>query len=138
MVKKVMTFKSGKFVFSQKYSSEELEGLIIEAKILYRTIADLPILPGLASQIEEEVIRKSIFGTAAIEGNPLAEADVGKVLSEKVKSEKLQDAEKQIENLKQAYDLVNEVLLDAGSETFIADEKLIRQTHELITTGLAR
>ncbi len=79
-VKRVDTFKSGRFAFSWNYSSEAILELQVRASILYRTIADLPILPDLASKLEEDVIRRSIFGTAAIEGNQLTEEQVGEVL----------------------------------------------------------
>ncbi|MBI5750049.1 MAG: Fic family protein, partial [Nitrospinae bacterium] len=68
-VRKVLTFKSGEFVFSRKFSGDILYKSIIEANVLLRTVIDLPILPNLVATIEEEAIIKSIFGTAAIEGN---------------------------------------------------------------------
>ena len=47
-LKKIMTYKSGNFVFSRKFSLRELQPLRIEARILYETVKDLPILPELA------------------------------------------------------------------------------------------
>jgi len=72
---------------------------LVEARILYRTVIDLPILPQLAAQIGEEAIIKSIFGTAAIEGNPLKEEEVAEILSKSGETEKLERAEKEIRNL---------------------------------------
>ena len=69
----IRTFKSGHFVFSSKYETARLTESLTTAKILYMTVKDLPILPQLAAPLEEELIRRSIFGTAAIEGNPLSE-----------------------------------------------------------------
>ena len=106
-VRKILTFKSGEFVFSRKFSGD-IPYKLIEAKVLLRTVIDLPILPNLVAKIEEEVIIKSIFGTAAIEGNPLTEEKVAEILS-KLKpegSEKLKQAEKEIINLKYAYDFI--------------------------------
>ena len=66
MVKKVPTHKSGSFVFSRKFSREELSASLVEMKVLYHTVKDLPILPDIAAHIEAEIIRRSIFGTAAL------------------------------------------------------------------------
>ncbi len=81
---KVSIFKSGFFTFSSKFSLRELQALRVEARVLYDTIKDLPILPEIASQLEQDLIRRSIFSTAAIEGNPLSEEKVSNVLEEKM------------------------------------------------------
>lgn len=146
-VKKIMTFKSGVFAFSSKFSQQDITTFLVSAKILYATINDLPILPEWASSIEEEVIRKSIFGTAAIEGNPLKETDVQRVLSEEQKAEKLADAEQQIKNLKDAYDEIHRIVSSVKQRIkekgihqavvpFPIDENTIKWIHKLITNGL--
>ncbi|OIP36399.1 hypothetical protein AUJ95_09390 [Candidatus Desantisbacteria bacterium CG2_30_40_21] len=146
-VKKIMTFKSGVFVFSSKFFSEDITQLLVETKILHATIKDIPILPESFASIEEDVIRKSIFGTAAIEGNPLKETDVQRVLSEKQKAEKLKDAEQQIKNLKDAYDGIHhfvdtyrqqaaEMLKRKEVSPFVITEDLIKWIHGLITNGI--
>ncbi|MFA7465761.1 MAG: hypothetical protein WCY54_11985, partial [Syntrophales bacterium] len=78
---KIPTFKSGNFIISKKYKESEISGLLYGINILYKTVADLPILPDWASQLEVELVKRSIFGTAAIEGNPLNEEEVGKIIS---------------------------------------------------------
>ena len=137
IIKKIMTFKSGKFVFSYGCKEEILE-LLMQTTALYMTI-QLPILPELIAQIEEELILKSIFGTAAIEGNPLKEADVEMVLSEEQKTEKLQDAQKQIKNLKEAYNGINNILSNriVNSGYFPISEEIIKTIHYDITKGLS-
>ena len=133
-VKKVDTFKSGRFPFSWNYSSEAILELQVRASILYRTIADLPILPDLASKLEEDVIRRSIFGTAAIEGNPLTEEQVGEVLElfpEGGPSVE-ERAEREISNLRAAYRLFDEV----ETEDLHITEELLRKIHKLITLGI--
>jgi hypothetical protein len=80
-VHKVFTYKSGYFVFSRNFSEKELLPLIIEANVLYRTIHDLPILPSVATKLEEEIIVRSIFGTDALEGNPLTESKVEEIIN---------------------------------------------------------
>jgi Fic family protein len=134
-VKKVMTFKSGKFVFSHKYDVGKLAPMIVEAKVLYQTIKDLPILPSLAAGLEEEIIRRSIFSTAAIEGNPLPEESVAGIVSQPAENTDLDRAGKEIRNLKVAYEL----LVEAGLKdpVTVLDENHIRQIHSIITNGIA-
>jgi len=130
VVKKVLTYKSGKFVFSKKFSEEKLSHLLIEAGVLYSTISELPILPNLASQLEEELIRRSIFTTAAIEGNPLTEEEVANVISEP--NNRKQKVEREITNLKSAYDFVK----FQPVSLFALTETQIKQIHSIITDGI--
>ena len=96
------------FYFSRKYDEDIIEPLLNESASLYKTIFDLPVLQSLYSQLEEEIIRRSIHGTAALEGNPLSEERVGEIIAapENVKSN--QRAEKEIRNLQMAYNLVKD------------------------------
>lgn len=130
-LKKVLTFKSGKFVFSSLYDENKLEPLLMEAKILYFTVADLPILPDLISKLEEELIKKSIFGTAAIEGNPLTEEEVNSVLDGQEKNRKLLRSEQEIKNLKQVYEIIKATKVE--EDPFKLSEDLIKEIHRLIT-----
>lgn len=130
-VKKVFTFKSGYFVFSDKFSFEELQPLIIEARILYETVKDLPILPELASALEQELIRRSIFGTAAIEGNPLTEEAVGLIISDTESINVKKRAEREIANLKTVYDLIKG--WQTAKDPFKVTEDIIKEFHALIT-----
>jgi len=133
-IKKILTYKSGKFVFSRIYSEATILGSLIEARVLYKTVSDLPILPALSTQLEEEIVRRSIFGTAAIEGNPLTEERVGEIISESNHVRKMERAEQEIYNLKLAYDFV------AGQETsdsiFSVTEKIVKQIHKIITSDI--
>lgn len=131
MVKKILTHKSGKFVFSGKYSHEKLSDLLVEAKVLYRIVSDLPILPDIAAQIQEEIVRRSIFGTAALEGNPLTEERVAQIISESNSVKEMARAEKEIANLKLAYNRVAK--LSAPDSVFELTEKAVKQIHAEIT-----
>lgn len=131
MLKKVDTFKSGPFVFSLNYNKEKLLGPLTQAKILYTTIIDIPILPNLAARLEEDLIKKSIFGTAAIEGNPLSEDAVNKVLSQEQMKGKIERAEKQIRNLKEAYRIIKGI--KPLEKPFILREEFIKGLHKIIT-----
>jgi Fic family protein len=132
--KKVTTFKSGYFSFSRKYSVRELQPLRIEARVLYETVKDLPILPVLATDLEQDLIRRSIFGTAALEGNPLTEERVAEII---IDSEIIQPearAEIEIKNLKNTYDLLKTI--DTFEAPPMIDEDLIKTVHKTITLGI--
>ncbi len=132
MVRKILTFKSGNFVFSRKFNEGKLSPSLLQSRILYETVRDLPILPELSTQIEEELIRRSIFGTAALEGNPLTEERVGQIISEPAEEQRKERAEKEIQNLKVAYD--SSVRGRQVSESvFKLEEKHIRKIHSVIT-----
>jgi Fic family protein len=132
MVKKVLTVKSGNFVFSRKYNEDELSVPLLQTRILYETVRDLPILPDLSTQIEEELIRRSIFGTAALEGNPLTEDKVGQIISEPAEGTKMERAEKEIRNLKVAYDSFIRKL-QAAESVFKLEENHITKIHSIVT-----
>lgn len=84
-------------------ASKLMESLT-EAKTLYMTIRDLPMVPQHAVPLEEELIKRSIFGTAAIEGNPLSEENVGNIVEKPVDtSRQLGQFEQEIKNLQEAY-----------------------------------
>jgi len=131
---KLLTFKSGQFVFSRKFESKTISDANIEATILYKTINDLPILPTLASQLDEEVIIRSIFGTAAIEGNPLKEQEVAVLLSNSVSPVTTKKVEREILNLKRAYDFADKAIGVEGD--FQLNEDTIKEIHFIITDGI--
>jgi Fic family protein len=132
---KIMTFKSGKFVFSRRFESDKLTVPLMRANMLRATVQDLPILPNLAATLEEEVIRRSIFGTAAIEGNPLREEEVAKIVTGADKHESMERATQEIRNLKKAYDYLAETEVDVDT-AFLLDESRIKEIHSIITSGI--
>lgn len=134
LVKKVKTFKSGLFSFSCKYRNDQLIRLIVEANVLYQTVVDLPILPALSTQIEDDIIKRSIFGTAAIEGNPLSEEKVSEIITNPDRYQIIQKAEKEIRNLKTVYDFIKN--LKAENLDFKLEEDLIKKIHKLVTLDL--
>ena len=134
LIIKVMTFKSGKFVFSRKYDKAKIIELLVEARVLYQTVVDLPILPNIFSQIEEEVIIRSIFGTAAIEGNPLSEERVAEILKMPDKSRIKERAEQEIGNLKTAYSLTPDTFKSELPN--ILSENIVKKIHETITMNI--
>ncbi|HYA14387.1 MAG TPA: Fic family protein [Syntrophales bacterium] len=133
LIKKVMTFKSGNFVFSTKYDASEVNNLLFKARLLYTTIVDLPILPEWSVYLEEELIRRSIFSTAALEGNPLKEEEVGKIIEQADDGQKNGEAKKAILNLKKVYGFIKKIDPIKG---FALTEDFIRESHRIITDGL--
>ena len=133
-IKKVPTFKSGNFIFSSRHQDPEIETLHVWGLVLYKTVSDLPILPAWSSQLEETLIRRSIFGTAALEGNPLKEDEVGKIIGDKSQPEKSARAEQEIRNLKVAYQFIRE--LTPTSTPPVIEEALIKKVHALITAHI--
>jgi Fic family protein len=133
MFKKVLTYKSGQYVFNDKYDHDILNPLILESDILYKTIQELPILPSLAAQLEEQLMIRSIFGTAAIEGNPLKEEEVANILT-KENSSKVSQAENEIKNLKKAYDYI--ASLEPSSSPYLLNEDQIKDIHSIVTKDI--
>ena len=133
-VKKTFTKKSGYFVFSRKFSSEELTPLLIEASVLYKTVSDLPILPSISSQLHAELVRRSIFGTAALEGNPLSEERVGEIIAASGSVRAPERAEKEIQNLKRAYDGID--AMPTKDSPIEITQSLIKKIHAVVTDGI--
>ena len=119
MKKEVLTHKSGKFIFSNVFSKNKITPLLLELNIRYKTLGGLPILPALATKLNEDLILRAIFGTAAIEGNPLTEEEVEKIVTETDKNFK-ENASIEINNLKNAYGLLQNIKFE--SENFILEE----------------
>lgn len=133
-ITKIPTFKSGNFVFSGKYDRAALDPKIYGLTVLYKTVISLPILPEWSARFNSEIIRKSIFGTAALEGNPLSEEDVGKIIEETRKKKTVQRAEQEIINLKTVYETIR--LKEPADQPVKLDEAVIKETHKAITQGI--
>ncbi|WP_413854634.1 Fic family protein [Candidatus Ruminimicrobium bovinum] len=137
IIKKVLTFKSGNFVFSAKFNDDkgsEIANKIVEVLIAFESIKYIPILPNMASQIEEELIKKSIFSTAAIEGNSLTQEDVDKIIEDNKTNFSKERFVKEIQNLKTAYDKIKDI--NALDTKILLSQDLIKNYHKIITDGL--
>jgi len=130
---KVLTYKSGQFSFSSKHDELYLNPLFVESSILYKTINDLPILPGIAARIEEELIKRSIFSTAALEGNPLTEDNVATIIDNPPK-DTTERSQREITNLVTAYDLIKSI--SPVDNKFELSEELIKAIHKSVTAGI--
>jgi len=133
-IHKVLTHKSGNFVFSRRYDRQAIG---VDLKVFharYDIIRQLPILPSWASALDAELIRKSIFSTAAIEGNPLDEAEVERIILRDGESASPEDFEREILNLKEAH--ARFIAQANPGEPLRFTEELIQEVHAVITAGL--
>lgn len=125
---KHLTHKSGNFIFSCECDENVIYPLMVEFNTLYKSIQKLPILPSIYTGLEVDLVRLSVFGTAAIEGNPLSEDDVSRILEEDeiegavdVQGVKGR-AELEIRNLKLLYNILGRIQTD--TRIMILDETL--------------
>jgi Fic family protein len=130
-MKKIDTFKFGPFTFSETYEKEKIEKYLVEFQAFYDSIKNIPILPEVTAQLQVDLIRRSIFGTARIEGNPLSEEEVGKIISSDVVRKKLNDAQIQIDNLKKVYAFIDNYC--PKEIPFVLTEEVIQTIHAIIT-----
>lgn len=129
-----LTFKSGKFYFSEKYDSAQIDNLLTRATVLNETIVDLPILPELASQIQPDIMYSSISGTAAIEGNPITGDDVKKIARGEEMAIYTKKDQQEIKNLIKAYNLLSSI--EPSGDPFVLTEELICELHKIITSDV--
>lgn len=129
----VKTFKSGLFVFTSRYQASKLTELLVEARVLHSTVSTLPVIPRLAAPVEEELIIRSIFGTAAIEGNPLSIERVGEIVAGTSTDTSRQpvQSEQEIKNLKEAYDRFV-LKCSPGDPPGGLQEEQIRRVHAVV------
>jgi Fic family protein len=130
-MKGIMTFKSGKFYFSEKYDSPKINDLLIRAIVLNEMIVDLPILPKLSSQLEPDIMYSSISGTAAIEGNPITEEGVKRIAEGRDIEEYTKKDKQEIINLIKAYSLLSDI--DSNETHYLLTEELVCELHKIIT-----
>jgi len=128
-VKKIILSNQRRFLFSNNFNENKLK-----EHLLYKTIIDLPILPDLAASLEEELIRRSIFGTAAIEGNPLNEEQVAEIIKSNKNLGSTKRAIKEIVNLKNTYSLIDNMAFN--EKKFIINESNVLVIHQTITEGI--
>ena len=132
-IKTIILVNKARFKFSRYFDETQLNEKLLRIKTLYNA-NQIPIGQKFADTLEEEVIKKSIHGTAAIEGNPLTEDEVAKVIDETKPKKLLDDSEHQIINLQSAYELFKKVNVNIKKPNI--DEEFILAFHKLITVNL--
>lgn len=124
--------KGGQFTLNCEYDMDTFM-LVDMATIQYESIKRIPILPDQAALLETDLMRRSIFGTAAIEGNPLSEEQVGAIL-QGGRMIGTEQAQREIHNLKEAYAVFNEKF--EADAPFLVSEELIKAIHRTLTDGI--
>jgi len=132
-IKKIITHKSGKFVFSHKYDTEVINALIVQCAIKYETIKDIPILPDFASNLDEELMIRSIFSTAAIEDNHLSEQDVKNIVLNNVEAKN--EKQQEIINLKKLYKRIT-LMKNLGKSQNLINVGKIKDIQRIITQNI--
>ena len=129
-----LTFKAGNWKFTAKCDSTVIYPLLVRARTMFEAVSAIPLMPEWRSKLNTELITRSIFGTAAIEGNPLSEQEVSEELAEA--GSPVRDSSRaqcEIRNLSSLYDKLNNMETPAKPLT----EGLVKSFHAIITDGLA-
>ncbi len=134
-ITKVLTFKAGKVALSRNFAGEAIRDNLVRFESLFGALAALPILPSLAASLDADLIRRSIFGTAAIEGNPLSEERVGEILADPPAGLR-ERAEQEIVNLGQAYARFAGTPADKSRKPLVVTEDAIREMNRVITAHI--
>lgn len=134
-MKEIMTFKSGKFSFIQKFDEAKINNLLVRAIVLNETVVDLPILPELSTRLEPDIMYSSISGTAMIEGNAIVEEDVKKIAEGEDLDRYTQKDKQEVKNLIDVYAWLSEI--EPSETPFILTEKIIKEVHSIITYDVA-
>lgn len=135
-VTKVTVRAHGPFAFSHLFDDNAVRQSVAEAFLRNAMTATLPVLPKWAAQLNEDLIIRSIFGTAAIEGSPLSETEVSGLLATGRETEPRVARERTITNLREAYRLAGvggNVLFETQYQL---NEERILQLHATICRGL--
>ncbi len=136
-VRKIDIPRRGPFWFSRKYDEGHIETVLQETRTLYNFLIEIPILPNVYDQLEKDIIRRSIHSTAAIEGNPSSEEEVGRILGKSGTEIYTKQQEIEIRNLKEAYNIVKEVEFDSDKHLMLK-EKLIDSIHGVVMLDLQK
>ena len=132
---KVVLSNSAQFKFSRNFDETLLRDKLLRVKALHIG-NQLPILPQYADKLEKDIIRKSIHGTAGIEGNPLSEEEVKEILEKSDTQKLLKESEREISNLQSTYKMFKEVGVNIDNIQLSGND--IKGIHEMITQGLEK
>ncbi len=125
----LLTHKAGKWKFSALCDQAKVYPLLVQAETLYEAVRAIPILPEWQARLKTELVKRSIHGTAAIEGNPLTLEEVGTELQNPGAAGR---AQTEIANLKNLY----EFLKDKEQLQAPLSENLIKNFHAVLMKDL--
>ena len=129
-----LTYKSGKFHFYSDFDINTINQLLVETKTIFNILKNIPSTPEINNKLKVKFIKKSIFCTAAIEGNPLKEHEVDEILNNNVENNKFNQnkSKQEILNLKTLYDK----LVNVNTENILISENQIKEYHYIITNNI--
>ncbi len=131
ILKRVETARFGPFKFQIGINVADVEILLQRVGDAQARFAKFP-LAHVATQLEQEVLVSSVFGTNSIEGGTLTEKETERALS--LDPARVQDVERRrVVNIKGAYDLAREKAEIPGWQP---DVEFIRKIHSMITEGV--
>ncbi|CAG36558.1 hypothetical protein DP1829 [Desulfotalea psychrophila LSv54] len=133
-MKDILTYKSGKFYFCHETEMVIVDNLLFKANLLYETVTDLPILPGMSARLDPKIMYSSISGTAMIEGNPIEEEGVKKIAAGEEMPLYTQKDKQEIKNLLSLYQILSE--MEPQNGPLIVSEDFIKTMHRIITTEI--
>ena len=129
-----LTYKAGKWKFTAACDSTVIYPLLVRARTMFEAVSAIPLMPEWRSMLNTELITRSIFGTAAIEGNPMSEQEVSIELSGAASPvHDTTRAQCEIRNLSILYKFLKETKTPEKP----LNEDLVKSFHSIITTGLA-
>lgn len=130
-----LTIKAGKWTFTASCDSASVYPLLVRARTMFEAVSAIPVLPQWKSHLKTELITRSIFSTAALEGNPLTQEEVASELS-RPPSEQMHDtsaARREIHNLNRLYARLDTI---GQQNTPLLTEESIRAFHATICEGI--
>ncbi len=128
----MVTPDSGKFAFSARFSDKSVSAPYIDAARLSRALNELPVFPALTSGLTRHLVRDSIFSSASLEGNATTEDRVHELLLPGASKASLKKAEKEILNLKAAYEFAGSMTITKPGEAFELTGAMVKEIHSLI------
>ena len=135
LVKTVKISKNGRFYFSRNFDEEKIESLLDNVRLQYIIIQEIPVLPALRSDIKKVIRRQAIHGTAALEGNPLSEEEVGEILDRTDNLKSIEKKYREIENLDLADNLLKQNFTKEGPPYLLKEEDILF-FHKTIVEGI--
>ena len=127
-----LTYKSGKFYFFTEFDKQIISGLLNE---VYEVNDKLSIRFTNKNELEKLISSntiKSIYYTAAIEGNQLTKQEVEQIINFPLSSKYKTTSVQEILNLKNLYEVLN----DCTEEKIIITENIIKNFHSIIINNI--
>lgn len=134
-----MTDKNS-FEFRRDYDRSLVLGKAVAIRASCRELTSMPILPGVAEELEAELVCRSVHATAAVAGNPMGRAEVRERfyrepgIQDPPSGPTVARARREIDNLVLAYKPLPKGRSEEG--TFGVSEGFVRKVHAVMAQGV--